>query len=384
MLVYACEKLGFARIHQLQPFKSVQLNGCDFLPTPSHISSVNEYGKLFRDSTGVVWNQVDSEVEPEDIRTLRRWVPQIDVVFAMYACQNFAFFETRDTHFPYEAHAANLSNVIEANPRLAVAGSAGFRFTGDQAWLNSYTFPIDRERFIGDLNRLAPNIETFMADPGDMVELKDGVIHCHQAASKFAVTEEDEPALMRFDPTAAIPPLTDPNLDGESPVRLRSVADDLIGTLFKSWAAKAYGDEEDDTYLKAYRDLGAVYAIGVVFPDGHYDWHQFFFVGDSLSYSRPDTAPLRATVVHKVAASALVGFYERTRHYYYVRAYSRRYTTHYELFRDANDVRAEARPFPDLLFHYLVKKTDGWQFAGRDAVDQEIARLTDTRSRMTS
>lgn len=71
-------------------------------------------------------------------------------------------------------------------------------------------------------------------------------------------------------------------------------------------------------------------------------------------------------------ASALVGFYEHTRHYYYVRAYSRRYATH-----DDNQVRAEPRPFPDLLIHFLAKKIEGWEYAGRDAVDKEISRLTE-------
>lgn len=379
MLAYACEKLGFARIHRLQPFKAARLNGCDFLPTPSHMNTVNEFGMVFRDSTGVVWNQVDSDVEREDIEALHRWVPQIDVMFAMYACQNFAFFETRDTQFPYEAHAFNLSNVIAANPRLMVPGSAGFRFTGDHAWLNSYTFPIDRRRFIGDLNRLAPDIDTFMANPGDVIEVKDGAIHCHEAASRVAVTVADDPELMRFDPTAAIPPLIDPNPDGEDTARLQSVVDDVIGNRFRAWAAKAYGGEENDTYLGACRDLGADYAIGVVFPGGDCQWYQFSFGEDGLSYSRPETAPLRATAVHKVAASALVGFYQRTKHYYYVRAYSRRYTTHYELFRDDNEVRAEPRPFPDLLIHYLAKKIEGWEYAGRDAVDREISRLKDVK-----
>lgn len=384
MLAYACEKLGFARIHQLQPFKAAQLNGCDFLPTPSQIASVNEFGMVFRDSTGVVWNQVDSDVERQDVEAVRKWVPQIDVMFAMYACQNFAFFETRDTRFPYEAHAANLSNVIEANPRLVVPGSAGFRFTGDHAWLNPYTFPIDRGRFLGDLNRMAPDIETFMANPGDIIEVNDGAIQCHEAASRFVVTLEDEPELQRFDPTAPIPPLSDPNTNGHDTARLQTVVEDMIGNGFKAWAATAYDGEKNDSYLGALRDLAADYAIGVVFPGGDCQWYQFSFGEDRLSYARPEVAPLSATIVHKIAASALVGFYERTRHYYYVRAYSRRYTTHYELFRDANQVRAEPRPFPDLLIHYLTKEIEGWQNAGRDAVDQEISRLKDVKIRMTS
>ena len=49
MLAYACEQLGFARIHQLGPIKAARLNGCEFLPTPSHIDTVNEFGMVFRD-----------------------------------------------------------------------------------------------------------------------------------------------------------------------------------------------------------------------------------------------------------------------------------------------------------------------------------------------
>jgi UDP-MurNAc hydroxylase len=86
---------------------------------------------LFRDETGCFWNQVDTEISPTTINAVLKHCSTVDLLFAMYASQNFEFFESLDKSFPYETNRQNLQNVLTVRPRLTVPGSAGFRFFGD-------------------------------------------------------------------------------------------------------------------------------------------------------------------------------------------------------------------------------------------------------------
>jgi YD repeat-containing protein len=78
-------------------------------------------------------------------------------------------------------------------------------------------FPVSRERFLADLARLDPALPTPSVNPGDVLELAEGHVVCHVAASPLAETEADDTALIRFDPTASIPPLTDPDPEACGP-----------------------------------------------------------------------------------------------------------------------------------------------------------------------
>jgi len=75
------------------------------------------------------------------------------------------------------------------------------------------------------------------------------------------------------------------------------------------------------------------------------------------------------------AASALAGWIEHTKSFFYVRAYSRRYGTPYKLSLEEGQVRLERRPLPDLLMHYLLNVMEGSDFAAKRQVDMELRSI---------
>ena len=162
---------------------------------------------LFRDESGCFWNQVDTEISPIPINTVLKHCSAVNLLFAMYASQNFEFFESRDNSFPYETHRQNLHNVLTIRPRLTVPGSAGFRFVGDHEWLNRFLFPISRELFLDDLRTLDATLGTAMMNPGDVAEIINGEVNIRREASPFSKTLEDDTNRISFNPTSFIPPL---------------------------------------------------------------------------------------------------------------------------------------------------------------------------------
>src|SRR5205809_257508 len=147
---------------------------------------------LFRDETGCFWNQVDTAISPTTINAVLKHCSTVDLLFAMYASQNFEFFESLDKSFPYETHRQNLQNVLTVRPRLTVPGSAGFRFFGDHEWINRFLFPIAREFFLDDLKTLDATLATAIMNPGDVAEISNGEVKIRQQASPFSKNLEDE------------------------------------------------------------------------------------------------------------------------------------------------------------------------------------------------
>jgi hypothetical protein len=120
----------------------------------------------------------------------------------MYASQNFEFFESQVTSFPFESHRQNLETVLRIGPRMVAPGAARFRFCGEHAWLNRFLFPISPQRFAGDLRRLAPHIAVQVMKPGDVFELCGGEVRYLPAASEVAFTNCEDGGQIEFDPSA--------------------------------------------------------------------------------------------------------------------------------------------------------------------------------------
>ena len=193
LIVYALKALGFERVHPVYPMGPILSQDFELYPTRSEIRSIPEFGMVFKDRAGVFWNQVDTSLSPETIAAIRARFGTLDLLFAMYASQNFDFFETRSTEFPFETHRENLDNVLRIHPRVAVPSSAGFRFCEPHEWLNAFLFPISRERFVADLEQLEPGIHTCLLNPGDIVEVSNGKAKVHSGASEAARTIEQDP-----------------------------------------------------------------------------------------------------------------------------------------------------------------------------------------------
>jgi UDP-MurNAc hydroxylase len=372
-IVYALEQLGFTKIHPEEPNKHFKMRGYELLTTHSNVTNVTEIGIVFKDASGTFWNQVDTVIAPATATGTVNQAGPIDLLFAMYASQNFDFFASRGTSFPHQMHAMNLSNVMAIRPRLTVPGSAGFRFAGPgMEWCNAFLFPMSRERFVADLARLAPGLETRIANPGDVFEIDRGKITQHVAASPIARTLEDDTHLLRFDPTAPIPPLQDPNPAGRSTAELRAAVDDcLTGFLAFVHAAYASGDPVVDEYRK----LRATYAVGVVFDDGTEHWVHLTLAPDRPEIARTEDRSAPADAGHRIVASALTAWAARHKSYFYLRAFSRQWSMLYTLSGDGARATLEPTQPQDLLVYYLLRKAQGAELAVKLWLDHQLAQV---------
>jgi UDP-MurNAc hydroxylase len=373
LIVHALRKLGFAHIHPVHPMGPIRSAAFELYPTRSALRSIAEFGLVFKDASATFWNQVDSLLTADTIDAVIKQVGGIDLLFAMYASQNFEYFENRSTEFPYEVHRQNLAHVMQIAPRWVVPGAAGFRFCGSHAWLNCFLFPISRELFIADLKRLGFPGGTQLMNPGDVIEIDNGRAMYHRGASPVAIMVEEDTGDLRFDPTAPVPELTDPNPEGQSRAELARI----IGPFLEGIATYARsGHGTGDKVLGLYRQYAARYVLGIVFPEGPPDWHRFEFDDDAVRVTTGLEEAAPADVVNRIAASALAGWIAREKSFFYVRAYSRRYETLHTVAAAGRDVRLERRVLPDLLMHYLLNVAVGSELAAKDYVDRQIEALS--------
>jgi L-ascorbate metabolism protein UlaG (beta-lactamase superfamily) len=367
LIVYGLKRLGFERVTLLEPMQLVTSWDLQLLPTRSEAGGWPEVGIVLADGTGAFWNQVDTPLSPETIHFVLGRFGRVDLLFAMYASQNFEFFESRRQEFPYETHRRNLEAVLAIQARAVVPASAGFKFCGQHAWLNRFLFPVSRERFLADLGRLDPALNGYLLNPGDLIEVSGEEISVSRSALKFSCMIRDDSHEIRFDPTAPIPPLLDPNPDSYTEEHMDRVISRFIEEgLFRYTYAK-----HDDRLSVAwsYRSIRAVYEMEVVFPDRTKRWLiDFRSQPPALHLNRE----IQSDLVHRIAASALTDWIERKKGYFYTRAYSRRFSTLYQLSGGAAGVQLTPVTLPDLLMHYLLNEAEDAEEAARRRVDFEI------------
>ena len=367
LLLYSLGQLGFTRVTPLDPGRLRSTSDLQLFPTRSEERTVREMGLVVADGSTVVWNQVDTILSLATIQQVLTRFRVVDLLFARYASQNFEFFESRAAAFPYEEHQRNLETVLAVRPRVVVPASAGFKFTGDHAWLNRYLFPVSAERFVADLGRLEPGIRPLLLRPGDMMEVEGGEVKVERGASPFCRMVRDDTEVLRFDPTTPIPPLHDPNLSGYPEEKMvRTISTCLEG--LHRYAVEYVGRRL--TLAERYRRAEAVYEVAVVFPDNIHRW-QIDFRRDPPTLQANGTA--EPDVVHWIAASALTDWAVRRRGYFYTRAYSRRFSTLYRLWGDEAGVEVRPFPLPDLLIYYLLNVAEDASEAAKRRIDFEIA-----------
>ena len=146
---------------------------------------------------------------------------------------------------------------------------------------------------------------THIVNPGDICELCDGWVSYHPQASQTAVTTEDGTSQIRFDPTAPIPALSDPNPDGYSSTLLTEVTERFVTQGLRTFVRDGYQSRE--TIVTQYRELRASYAIVLVFPDATEAWYGLAFENTSFQLQTGVAAQEFADLGHRIAASALVG-----------------------------------------------------------------------------
>lgn len=370
LIVYALERLGFSRIHPVHPMAEITSDRFELYPTRSEVPRVHEFGMVFRDASGSFWNQVDTSLSDETIARVGERFGRVDLLFAMYASQNFEFFDSHTARFPASTHRRNMETALAIAPRMLAPGSAGFSFCGERAWLNAFLFPISRQRFITDLAALDPTLDARVMNPGDVFEIDGGSVAHQAGASDIAVMERDDTDALQFDPTAPIPDLADPNPEGHAPARLAAACEGFIGGAMADFVATAYRD--GDAVVDLYRRHQACYAVGIVLPDAQTRWHSFAFDEQGASHASGSTVP-RADVTHRIAASALLGWTEHRKSFFYVRALSRRHGALHHLEWHGEAVALTPVNLPDLLMYYVLNKSAGADQAAKRHIDLQIA-----------
>ncbi len=67
IIVYALRKLGFKHIHSVEPKSEIRSSDFELYPTRSEVGSVREFGMVFKDESGVFWNQIDTSLSATTI-----------------------------------------------------------------------------------------------------------------------------------------------------------------------------------------------------------------------------------------------------------------------------------------------------------------------------
>ena len=369
-ILYALKELGFTNVHETDPNTLIKFPTHEILTTRSSVTNVIEFGILFKDRTGTFWNQVDTVASPPTVADVRKAAGgTIDLMFAMHASQKFDFFQNRSVEFPYEMHQLNLNTVLSAKPRMAVPGAAGFRFAGPIAWCNAFMFPMSREQFVADLQELDPSIETSIANPGDVYEVTRGVVRHLPGASSVARMIENDTSKLRFDPTAAIPPLDDSNPLAYADEHIGRTVDVTLEA-FANFVRASYATA--DPVTATYRKLRATYAVEIVYPDGGECTHWVRFGESEVELDVGPSARV-ADAVHRISASALTAWATREKSYFFLRAFTRKFSTLYSLDRgDDGSVTVARAKVPDLLEHYLTRRAKGAEMALKERFDQEL------------
>lgn len=147
-------KLGFAKIQQLKDFTEVTIGKTTLFTTRSE-NNVPEYGIIFKDESGVFWNQVDSVVSPKTVETVLSRFPQLDFVLASWQPMLETNFQTNGgLPFPYARYGEVLYNLGLASPRALAPGANAFCFTRSAAWMNHVVFPVSKARFLHDVRSI--------------------------------------------------------------------------------------------------------------------------------------------------------------------------------------------------------------------------------------
>jgi len=328
---------------------SLSVGDLTLIPTASDFDDLPELGFLVIHSDGIVWNQVDTEIAPENAAALRRMHGPVSLHLARYASQNFEFFEDRRLCFPVTEHLRNLAVTVEIDAGCVVPASAGFCFAEPHAWLNAFMFPISPERFIAELRILEPSLHAVEASPGDVFGITQaGVEHCVGAAQSVPRTSLD-PDLCRFDPSAPIPALADPNLKGRDSDELYRYLDRWVDRLTE-WLS--CNDSVPELY--PLRDDGLAYRLEVIGPIGaRWTWDLLIRSSAVDVWRKPYLTPV---MTFAVAASIFADWLTFECSMYLLRAYRRTWSTALELSRDDNGTCARAVPFIDLPAAWLRAK----------------------------
>lgn len=349
LLHRALSAAGFDNIHPVQPFSRHQIGALTLMAVPGISETFREYGVVVMDGDAAIFDQVDTPMTAATIERLQSEVGRrLDVHIAMFACQDFTFFEGKRRDLA-ELHATNLSAALRLGARVVVPGAAGFRFVDALGWLNAHLFPISATRFMADLTRLNSDQRTQWANPGDRLLVEGGRVTLEQQAAPFVHSTQQNTDAIAHRPTAPVPPLHDDNENGYPLPFLQMFAERFVGQVMPAMMARAGGD---DPVLAAYRQHRVVYRLEVIFPDGTRRTWRFGFDQSPATLTEADSG--EAHVHKQIAASALADVCGGRRGCFWMRTRARRSSAVFAMQPVRGGLMVEDIELRDLLTHVML------------------------------
>ncbi|MGC2194540.1 MAG: MBL fold metallo-hydrolase [Terriglobales bacterium] len=304
LLEGSIKRLGFERCLPLPDQQSVTFGGSTLTPTPSK-ANVREFGLIIHDSTSTLWNQVDTIIDSSIANDVSERFGPFDLLLAPWQPLLESEVVTNGTtSFPYEAYFKLLSNVQHIHPRTVVPSACGFKYAGEGEWLNKFVFPATREMFMRDIAALAADVEVMVPYPGDIVAVTNAGAKLNRSASPFVRMVRNDLADTTFDPTGAVPELSDSNPHAYPEAEMLST---ITAFLDNSLVPVLRTSLQHNTIAHEYQRLGLVYQIDVVFPSRTYSWSIDFGHDLSLENWPSATAHLRSRITASVLVDLITG-----------------------------------------------------------------------------
>jgi L-ascorbate metabolism protein UlaG (beta-lactamase superfamily) len=270
-LASALGALGFSRLQPMEPGVPFKVGGLQILPTGSRDD--DEVGAVFSDSTGSSWNQVDTATDHTMARNVFEHLGKpLDVVLCPFnPILEYGELWTSEEAFPTERYERLLEAAISSHAHTIVPSSSGQRLEGRMEWANPRTFPVSRERFIQDLQQVAPELAGLLLNPGEGIELNDGTVKT--ITSPCARTLQDDTHRIHFDPVAhPAPPLVDTNplqfSEEAMAATLAHVMEEVLPTQLNAQLTPRLTGP-----LRTLWDRRASLQLEVVFPGSEQRWH---------------------------------------------------------------------------------------------------------------
>ena len=359
LLQAALRRLGFQHLVELRAFEPVTLTGPGgrtiLWPVPSVSDDFIEVGLCIVDQPTdgpqvVLYDQVDTPLTDGTIQRLLREVGRPDVHLAMYASQDFGWFQGRSEDLA-TTYARNLQAAISLGAGAVVPAAAGFRFVDAHSFLNALLFPISEQRFALELSALAPGTTVQRLLPGDQIEVRPGGLALARGASTFARTTEPDDWRLTYNPTGPVPAVVDRNAGDYPLAHLHGFVGMVLDAGMAGYLNGALAIGED--VANRYREAEATYRVEVVFPDGDQVWSWTFRADGTWTMARGSAAPT-ADVFWRVAASALLDLCEGRRSCFAVRPDARKWSRAFRARSSGQGVATEPLDLPDLLTHLIL------------------------------
>ena len=235
LLLDVLNELEFNNIRVVSDFEPIQVKDVVITPTASLNQSSTaeddfpEHGLLVSDGEVTIWNQVDSQVNPDIIQRIGELHGQIDFFHSRFVPLlegNFAY--NKPLTLPIDEYCTFLNVVKALGPKFVVPGSAAFRCRDELNFLNQCTFPITQDQFVRDLAAFCPEVPSAPFFSGDVAHISAKEVQIYKQASDFVRVREDDSYRITFKPNAEVPSIRTRTDDPEQYEKEMKVVKDFI------------------------------------------------------------------------------------------------------------------------------------------------------------